>query len=142
MGPLFIGLHRYHPSLLQEIRAVIDRASSCADALPAANRFYGADWCSEAVDSGESASRLPARTINVARACRRLHARQDRASLHVADADLDTLFTTHESSEGRRIVVAKVIRENDLWPHCSDRISEHRVIHGVELDSETRIVNR
>ena len=63
-------------------------------------------------------------------------------SIHFADPDLDSLFTSHELSEHLRIVVAEVIRENDLRPHCFDRIDEHLVIHCVELGSKARIVNR
>ena len=68
MGPFLLVRHRFHPSLLQG-KYARDHAYSCVDALCAANSIYCADWWSEALDSG-SASRLPARTINVARAGR------------------------------------------------------------------------
>jgi hypothetical protein len=63
-------------------------------------------------------------------------------SIHFADADLDPFFTSHELRERLRIVVAVVVGEDDLRPHCFDRINEHRVIHCVELGSKARIVNR
>jgi hypothetical protein len=68
--------------------------------------------------------------------------RRELESIHFADPDLDSLFTSRELRERLRIVVAEVIRENDLRPHCFNRINEHVVIHCVELGSEARIVNR
>jgi hypothetical protein len=63
-------------------------------------------------------------------------------SIHFADPDLDSLFTGHQLREHLRVVVAEVIGENDLRPHCLDGIDEHLMIHCVELGSEARVVHR
>jgi hypothetical protein len=64
------------------------------------------------------------------------------ASIHFADPDLDSLFASRELRERLRIVIAVVVGEDDLRPHCFHRINEHLVIHCVELGSKARIVNR